>query len=240
MSPCDREELRESPGPAPPAWGHDGSQRLAGTGQLGVPGVLEGPIFPQGSGGLTGCFSDLQPSPGSGVSCICRLVPRVPPSSRHVPPSLWVPRGAHRPLPGDPRPLSPPCAVPCHALPRCLGGHLSHIPPAPHPAETPGSGVRGAPSPGRAPTSLPAPACCPALFPGGKKQWKFSRKKGKKKKKLLHNPFVSPPSPACLRFQLCPKTGPSLCRDASGGRCQTCQSGDALQKIMFRFIKARG
>lgn len=148
LSPCDREELRESPGPAPPAWGHDGSQRLAGTGQLGVPGVLEGPIFPQGSGGLTGCFGDLQPSPGSGVSCICRLVPRVPPSSRHVPPSLWVPRGAHCPLPGDPRPLSPPCAVPCHALPRCLGGHLSHIPPAPHPAETPGSGVRGAPSPG--------------------------------------------------------------------------------------------
>lgn len=110
-------------------------------------------------GGITGCFGDLQPSPGSGVSCVCHLVPHVPTSSRHVPPSPWVPRAAH-PSQG-PRPLSPPCAVPCHAPPRCLGGHLSHIPPLHIPLGPPASaGLRHRGERPRRCLRLPAALLC--------------------------------------------------------------------------------
>lgn len=164
LSPCNQEELGESQMPAPLAWGHVGSRRLAVRGPLGVPGVLPGPIFPQSLGGITEYFGDLQPSPGSGVSCVCHLVPHVPTSSRHVPPSPWVPRGAHPSRDPGRCPLPVPCLA--TLCPAALVG-ICPTSPAPHPAGTPS--VCGAPSPGRAPTSLPAPACCPALFPGGKK-----------------------------------------------------------------------
>lgn len=176
LSPCSREELGESRVPAPPAWGHAGSGRLAARGQLGVLGVLEGPISPRGLGGVTGCSGDLQPSPGSdtAASCICHLVP-------HVPPSPWVPRGAHPRSPGT------PAAVPslCRALPR--SAPLPWWAPVPHPAPIPPPIPLAPPAPRGSVTGASARlAACACLLPCSvsrrkKKQWKFSCIKRKKK-----------------------------------------------------------
>lgn len=186
LSPCDREELGESPGSAPPAWGHDGSRRLAGMGRLGVPGVLEGPIFPQGSGGLTGCFGDLQPSPGSGVSCVCRLVPRVPPAPAMCCPRCGCHGGLTAPSPGTPGrcPLPVPCLAtlcPAALVGTCPTSHPLHIPLGP-----PGPASAGLRHRGERPRRclrLPAALLC---FQEEKKQWKFSCIKRKKKNPNPH------------------------------------------------------
>ncbi|XP_050839262.1 uncharacterized protein LOC127060407 [Serinus canaria] len=154
LSPCEREELGGakcqlsqrgdtldpegwqqgdswgSQVPALPAWGHLGSRRLAARGQLGVPGVLEGPVFPQGLGGIWVLWW-LAALPGlRGVLCLSPC----PPRAHQLPPCATVgTTGCSPPPPRGPRPLSPPCAVPCHALPRCLGGHC----PTPHPLHAP-------------------------------------------------------------------------------------------------------
>lgn len=123
-SPCS--EAGGEPRASSPAWGHLDPEGWQEGNDWGCRGSWKDPSFPEAREGSLGVLVTRSPPLLRGVLYLSPCPPCAT-QPRHVPPWPWVPRGARHPLPGCPGSV-PSCAVPCHALPRCLGGHLSHIP----------------------------------------------------------------------------------------------------------------